>query len=77
MTCGVRDGRLVLSRGEVDRDLGAVATMPLTVGGNARYNVANLAGAALVGGGPRRRARDHCARVRARSARTRPTTWGA
>ena len=47
-TCGVRDGRLVLSRGTVDRDLGDVATMPLTVGGSARYNVANLAGAALV-----------------------------
>jgi cyanophycin synthetase len=47
-TCGVRDGRLVLSLGKVDRDLGDVATMPLTVGGSARYNVANLAGAALV-----------------------------
>src|SRR5262249_58196407 len=32
-------------------DLGAVATMPLTVGGSATYNVANLAGAALAAAG--------------------------
>jgi len=47
-TCGVRDGRLVLSRDGQQHDLGAVRDMPLTVGGSARYNIANLAGAALV-----------------------------
>jgi UDP-N-acetylmuramyl tripeptide synthase len=47
-TCGVRDGRLCLSRGAAEHDLGAVAAMPLSVGGSARYNIANLAGAALV-----------------------------
>jgi UDP-N-acetylmuramyl tripeptide synthase len=46
-TCGVRGGRLVLSRGGADHDLGSIAHMPLTVAGRARYNVANLAGAAL------------------------------
>jgi cyanophycin synthetase len=47
-TCGVRQGRLILDRGGVQHDLGDVRDMPLTVGGSARYNVANLAGAALV-----------------------------
>ena len=46
-TCGVRSGRLVLAHGGVEHDLGAVAHMPLTVGGRAGYNVANLAAAAL------------------------------
>ncbi len=46
-TCGVRDGRLRLRSGGLDHDLGAVATMPLTVGGSVLYNLANLAGAAL------------------------------
>jgi UDP-N-acetylmuramyl tripeptide synthase len=46
-TCGVRAGRLWLSYAGADHDLGAVAAMPLTVGGSATYNVANLAGAAL------------------------------
>jgi UDP-N-acetylmuramyl tripeptide synthase len=46
-TCGVRAGRLWLTRGGVDQDLGPVAAMPLAVGGSATYNVANLAGAAL------------------------------
>jgi cyanophycin synthetase len=46
-TCGVRAGRLVLSHGTVDHDLGSVAAMPLTAAGAATYNVANLAGAAL------------------------------
>jgi UDP-N-acetylmuramyl tripeptide synthase len=46
-TCGVRDGRLVLSRAGREDDLGAVADMPLTVAGSATYNTANLAGAAL------------------------------
>jgi UDP-N-acetylmuramyl tripeptide synthase len=46
-TCGVRAGRLVLAHGGLEHDLGEVATMPLTVGGRAGYNVANLAAAAL------------------------------
>ena len=47
-TCGVREGRLILDRGGAQHDLGSVRDMPLTVGGSARYNIANLAGAALV-----------------------------
>lgn len=47
-TCGVRGGRLTLDFAGVEHDLGAVASMPLTVEGAASYNVANLAGAALV-----------------------------
>jgi UDP-N-acetylmuramyl tripeptide synthase len=47
-TCGVRAGRLCLSHGGVDDDLGLVSGMPLSMGGIAVYNVANLAGAALV-----------------------------
>jgi UDP-N-acetylmuramyl tripeptide synthase/very-short-patch-repair endonuclease len=46
-TCGVRDGRLLLHVDGVGNDLGAVASMPLTVQGRATYNIANLAGAAL------------------------------
>jgi UDP-N-acetylmuramyl tripeptide synthase len=46
-TCGVRDGRLALHVGNDDWDLGAVAAMPLSIGGVATYNVANLAAAAL------------------------------
>ena len=46
-TCGVHLGRLRLTcRGET-HDLGAISTMPLSVGGLATYNVANLAAAAL------------------------------
>lgn len=45
--CGVRAGRLLLDHGGTTHDLGAVADMPLAIGGMARYNVANLAGAAL------------------------------
>ena len=47
MSCGVRAGRLCLRHGERDHDLGAVAAMPLAVGGFASYNVANLAAAAV------------------------------
>ncbi|MCX7557101.1 Mur ligase family protein [Xanthomonadaceae bacterium JHOS43] len=50
--CMVRDGRLWLHMqgiADAGRDLGAVADMPLSVGGVARYNIANLAGAALAG----------------------------
>jgi len=46
-TCGVRAGRLTLDHRSAQHDLGAVAAMPLTVGGSATYNIANLAGAAL------------------------------
>jgi cyanophycin synthetase len=46
-TCGVRDGRLTLHHSDQEHDLGAVAQMPLSIGGIASYNVANLAGAAL------------------------------
>jgi len=45
--CGVRDGRLVLSGEDAEHDLGDVAAMPLTLGGSARYNIANAAAAAL------------------------------
>ena len=50
-TCGARGGRLMLHFAGVEHDLGAVADMPLTVGGSAAYNVANLAGAALAAAG--------------------------
>jgi UDP-N-acetylmuramyl tripeptide synthase len=46
-TCGVRNGRLMLSHQGGEHDLGLVSAMPLTIGGVAAYNVANLAGAAL------------------------------
>ena len=47
-TCGVSANRMVLSMAGVSHDLGAVAAMPLTLSGSARYNIANLAGAALL-----------------------------
>ncbi len=46
-TAGVRGGRLIISSDQSEHDLGAIATMPLSIGGSALYNVANLAGAAL------------------------------
>ncbi len=46
-TCGVRSGRLRLSDGSAERDLGRIEAMPLTLGGRAGYNVANVAAAAL------------------------------
>ena len=55
-TCGARGGdrgpggmanRLVLSLHGQDHDLGAVADMPLTLGGAAAFNIDNLAAAAL------------------------------
>ncbi|HEX3912372.1 MAG TPA: Mur ligase family protein [Steroidobacteraceae bacterium] len=46
-TCGVRAGRLWLHHAGGDHDLGPVAAMPLSIGGIAAYNIANLAGAAL------------------------------
>ena len=45
--CGVRDGRLALSHDGIEHDLGEVAAMPLSVGGAARYNIANIAAASL------------------------------
>ena len=50
-TCGGSGGRLVLERGGAQYDLGAIAALPLTVGGSATYNIANLAGAALAAAG--------------------------
>ncbi len=47
-TCGVRDGRLYLHHRGLDHDLGLVSGMPLSMDGFATYNVANVAGAALV-----------------------------
>lgn len=46
-TCGVHEGRLLLSRGDATYDLGAIEAMPLTLGGRAAYNVGNIAAAAL------------------------------
>ncbi len=46
-SCALRDGRLVLFDGEREHDLGAVAEMPLSLGGSAEYNIANAAAAAL------------------------------
>ena len=46
-TSGICDGRLIISRKIEQLDLGAIANMPLTVGGSAEYNVSNIAGAAL------------------------------
>lgn len=46
-TCGVRGGRLWLQQAGAEHDLGQVAAMPLSLGGIAAYNIANLAGAAL------------------------------
>ena len=46
-TSGVRDYRLIVSRNMDEQDLGAIADMPLTVGGSAEYNVSNTACAAL------------------------------
>jgi len=46
-TCGVHAGRLRMSHGGADHDLGLISAMPLSMGGIATYNVANMAGAAL------------------------------
>ncbi len=45
--CGVREGRLYVSHAGTEHDLGPISAMPLSMGGIAAYNVANLAGAAL------------------------------
>lgn len=46
-TCGVRNGHLRLQVDRDDHDLGAVTAMPLSFDGAARYNIANIAAAAL------------------------------
>ena len=45
--CGVRDGQLVLATAAGEHEFGAIAGMPLTVGGAARYNITNIAAATL------------------------------
>ena len=45
--CAVRDGSLLLDDGLETHDLGEIAAIPITLGGRARYNIANAAGAAL------------------------------
>ncbi len=50
-TCGVRGGELHLHWQGETHALGAVATMPLSAGGHAAYNLSNLAGAALAAAG--------------------------
>lgn len=47
ITCGVRDDRLVLEHGADTHDLGMIEQMPLTLRGSARYNIANIAAAAI------------------------------
>jgi len=47
-TCGMTAGRLTLRHRGIDHDLGSIVAMPLSMGGSALYNVANMAGAALV-----------------------------
>lgn len=47
LACGTRDGRLILSLAGSEHDLGAIADMPLTLDGSARYNIANIAAASL------------------------------
>lgn len=46
-TCGVRGRQLVLHHRGENHEIGDLATLPLTWGGAARYNIANLAAAAL------------------------------
>ena len=45
--CGTRAGHLILATDANEHDLGNIAAMPLTVGGAARYNIANIAAASL------------------------------
>ncbi|MBZ0088033.1 MAG: Mur ligase, partial [Thermomonas sp.] len=47
LACGVKDGHLLLREDGETRDLGAMADMPLSLGGAARYNIENIAAAAL------------------------------
>jgi cyanophycin synthetase len=48
-TCAVRDGQLWLHHEGHEQSLGAITALPLTAGGAAVYNIANLAAAALGG----------------------------
>jgi cyanophycin synthetase len=48
-TCAVRDGDLLLCQAERELSIGKPEALPLTLGGAAAYNVANLAAAALAG----------------------------
>lgn len=48
-TCAPRDGIMVISAHGQEHDLGRIESMPLSMGGCAGYNIANLAGAALSG----------------------------
>ena len=50
-SAGVHSGRLLLHASGDCHDLGAIEAMPLSAGGLARYNVANLAAAALAAAG--------------------------
>jgi cyanophycin synthetase len=47
ITCGVRDGHLILTNHGEAYDLGNVADMPLTFSGSATYNIANIGAAVL------------------------------
>jgi UDP-N-acetylmuramyl tripeptide synthase len=49
-TCGVRQGHLWLWHAGAQHDLGAVADLPVTLGGAARHNIENAAAAALAAG---------------------------
>ncbi len=51
MSCGVREGHLLLSMAGQVHDLGDVAAMPVTLAGSAGYNIANAAAAALAAAG--------------------------
>ncbi len=46
-TAGVRAGRLIAEVHGVQHDLGAITALPLSIGGTAAYNIANLAAASL------------------------------
>ena len=47
-TCGVKADHLWLSHGTRRIDLGVIEAMPLSAHGQARYNISNIAGAALL-----------------------------
>ena len=47
ITCAPSAGRLRLTRGCQQHDLGAIAAMPATLQGTARYNIGNIAAASL------------------------------
>jgi len=50
-TCDISEGRMRLHWKGAVHDLGDVASMPLSAGGSAGYNLSNLAGAALAAAG--------------------------